>query len=85
MHTYGHIHISEIAKISICCHQYEGVKYCSALYIKTIIKHTFNGEKRNNIAAYTFEKFIWAILGVAYVTLFCINHKVFFIIIVRLI
>ena len=51
--------------------------------IKTIIKHTINGEKRIYIAEYILKVF-WAINSVANVTLFCINHKVFFIIIVRL-
>ena len=40
--------------------------------------------KKELILQHTFLKVYWDIKGVAYVILFCINHKVFLIIIVRL-
>ena len=84
MHTYGHINISEVPKYQSAAvnkRLWNNVLHSS----KTIINHNINGEKRLYIAAYIFENFIWVIQVVAYVTLFCIDHKVFVMIIVIII
>ena len=53
MHTYGHI---DISKMPIYPSTATNMRVCNSVLhsIKTLIKHTINGEVRINIAAYIF-------------------------------